>query len=170
MNPRLNAVLAFLVSAWLVNVLLPAPAYSFENSAEGLQAEVELLNTKIAELQMTVSAVMTQLSTLSTAVITLQTHSMTGANGSPSAIASIPTKATDAGSAKEPISGQAMLVTPQKLEESSLGRQMVDYRFLGYLYQSGTQRAFIGQRLSSTTALGVTTTSPTRSGWPIGTA
>jgi hypothetical protein len=146
MKSYLNPVIVFLATVWLPDVLLSVPAYPFENSSTDPQADVELLNTKIAELQMTVSALVNQVSTLSTAVITLQTQSMAASGAPQNAVATVMRKAEDVSAVQEPIAGQAMRVTPQKhLEEPTLSPQMVDYRFLGHLYQSGTQRAFIGR-------------------------
>ena len=146
MKSFLNPVIVFLATVWLPDVLLSVPAYPFENSSTDPQADVELLNTKIAELQMTVSALVNQVSTLSTAVITLQTQSMAASGAPQNAVATVMRKAEDVSAVQELIAGQAMRVTPQKhLEEPTLSPQMVDYRFLGYLYQSGTQRAFIGR-------------------------
>jgi hypothetical protein len=146
MKSFLNPVIVFLATVWLPDALLSVPAYPFENSSTDPQADVELLNTKIAELQMTVSALVNQVSTLSTAVITLQTQSMAASGAPQNAVATVMRKAEDVSAVQELIAGQAMRVTPQKhLEEPTLSPQMVDYRFLGYLYQSGTQRAFIGR-------------------------
>jgi hypothetical protein len=146
MRPYLNTVLVLLAAAWLPGMLLPAPAYPFEDSSADLQAEVQALHTKIAELQMTVSALVTQMSTLSTAVITLQTQSMTASSGPQNVLASAPTKPPDVSATPDRAVAQAMRVTPQKnMDERSFGSHIADYRFLGYLYQSGVQRAFIGR-------------------------
>jgi hypothetical protein len=146
MRPYLNPVFVLLATAWHLGVLLSAPAYSFESSSADFQTEVEALNTKIAELQQTVSALVSQMSTLSTAVITLQTQSMAAASGSQNVLASAPTKPPDMIGTPDRAVAQAMRVTPQKnMEERSFRSDMADYRFLGYLYQSGMQRAFIGR-------------------------
>jgi len=146
MRPYLNSILVLLMSAWLPGVLLSPPAYPFESPSADLQTEVEVLSTKIAELQMTVSALVNQMSTLSTAVITLQTQSMAASSGPPNALASAPTKPPDVIATQDRAVAQAMRVTPQKnMEERSFSSHVADYRFLGYLYQSGVQRAFIGR-------------------------
>ena len=105
MKSYLNPVIVFLATVWLPDVLLSVPAYPFENSSTDPQADVELLNTKIAELQMTVSALVNQVSTLSTAVITLQTQSMAASGAPQNAVATVMRKAEDVSAVQEPIAG-----------------------------------------------------------------
>ena len=153
----MRTVTATALIAVLIMALVGPPPVSAEPqeaSAPEVQTQIEALAAKIAALNATLGAAVSQIAALATVMVTLQAQMATGhgAISSQAVLAALPppNKALPVPSILPEITRNLGLPAPQVPVEDAKAEQMAtpgqgQYRFLGYLLQNGVSYAFLGK-------------------------
>jgi hypothetical protein len=147
-----TAVIAVLVMASVGPPVVAAEPQ--EASAPEMQAQIEALTAKVAELNSALGTAVSQIAALATVMVTLQAQMATGhgAIASQAVLAALPAPhgALPVPSVFPEISHGLSLPTRQAPFEDTKAKQSAtpprgQYRFLGYLLQDGKSCAFLGK-------------------------
>ena len=153
----MRTVTATALIAALIMTLVGPPVVAAEPqevSAPEMQAQIEALTAKVAELNSALGTAVSQIAALATVMVTLQAQMATGHgavtsqavlavlpphNGTLPPHSALPEIARSLGLPAEQVTVQEKKAVQETIEP------MAQYRFLGYLLQNGKSCAFLGK-------------------------